>query len=264
MFYLISYLLKKPDDTNKVSDQGSKNDAITHGSMDIEDGTAAKTAGASLNNSSPAEPPKSTFQQVVDFLVHMLDWMTLIVMLVFPSFTSYLVAFACAFGVGLFVFFLNAYRHQMGSVKIFPKLWEVGLILVNLALLIFEVVTKPSNYWAEHWTGLIVNAALLGLIIITVIIGKPFTYQFAQEKVPEEFWTSPHFMAINYTITYVWALQFLLDIMFGLLYIYVAPDNYSLHIYPSLAVLFMSLYFTSKYPEYARAQRKKLASQQQH
>ena len=44
-----------------------------------------------------------------------------------------------------------------------------------------------------------------GLLLIIQAIGKPFTLQYARERVPEERWKSPRFARINFVITSVWA-----------------------------------------------------------
>lgn len=261
MFYLISYMIKKSNDSDSSPTTTPLNDdGNSKSSIDIE---AVNNASKASNPSEEASTP-SFLEQLKQFLWTLFDWLTLILMLVLPGLTSYTIGYAVAFGVGVLVLCSNAYSYSVGTVKIFPKVWELGLITVNLAMLIYEATAKPSFYWSKHWSGLIVNMALLGLILITIAIGKPFTMDFAKEKVKEDLWESPVFRSISYTITYVWALQFALDILFGFLYVYVAPDNEALHIAPNLVVLFLALYFTKKYPEYARAQRMKLAAQVQH
>ena len=39
-------------------------------------------------------------------------------------------------------------------------------------------------------------------------IGKPFTVQYARERVPAERETSPQFAKVNFVITSVWTLAF--------------------------------------------------------
>jgi len=51
----------------------------------------------------------------------------------------------------------------------------------------------------------------------------PFTMQIAKENVPEEHWSSPTFITINYHITLAWAVVFALDVVLKLLGIYVYP-----------------------------------------
>jgi hypothetical protein len=47
------------------------------------------------------------------------------------------------------------------------------------------------------------------IVLTTLIIGKPFTLQYAREQVPQSLWDTPQFIRINYVITGVWSGAFL-------------------------------------------------------
>jgi hypothetical protein len=83
------------------------------------------------------------------------------------------------------------------------------------------------------------------------------------EKVPEHLWNTPLFMMINYHVTYIWALEFLLSMILDLLGIFVYPNNVPARFIPSLIILFGALVFTNKYPDYARAHSTQQHQQQQ-
>jgi hypothetical protein len=55
---------------------------------------------------------------------------------------------------------------------------------------------------------LAVDAGLLGIVLVSLAIGRPFTIQYAREQVPEQFWASPIFTSVNRAITWVWAAAF--------------------------------------------------------
>ena len=209
---------------------------------------------ASQEQQSSSSQPTVGIPAILISIIRMLmDWITLILMMVLPSTTSnYALVFGIVFGVGSLIFIYNGYRYHVKQIKIFPKVLELGILLINLAMLIFEVVQKPSYHWSRYWTSVITSSCLFGLVTISMIIGKPFTLQFAMEAVDEKFWSNPNFLLVNYHITFVWWLDFGFSIMFSLLSIYVYPNNSAAKTAPGIILLILALLFTKKYPEYVR------------
>lgn len=183
----------------------------------------------------------------------LLDWGVLVLMMLLPALIhNYAIVFSTTCGVGLFFLGLNGYRHSQGTIKVFPKLFEVGTLLINLGLMIYEFVAEPSRDWSRNWTSVIIQGSLLVVVLFTILIKKPFTLQFAMEKVPEQFWESETFFTVSYIISWVWALQFALSLMFSLLYVFVYNDNDLLRVIPGIVVLILTLQFTAKFPAYMK------------
>jgi hypothetical protein len=55
---------------------------------------------------------------------------------------------------------------------------------------------------------LCVDGGLLAVILITLLIGQPFTLQYAREQVSKEVAGSPQFKATNVKLSALWALAF--------------------------------------------------------
>ena len=76
---------------------------------------------------------------------------------------------------------------RSGSLKIL----EAGTVLIFLVLVIFTA--------AEHWkwtvmaVRLAVDAGLLAIVLVSLAIGRPFTLQYARERVAEQYWDTPLF-----------------------------------------------------------------------
>jgi hypothetical protein len=195
-------------------------------------------------------------EKFVELVKKIADWAVLIVMLVLPGLIdSYAVVYGIAFGLGVVLMSINGYRYSKGNIKVFPKVFEGGVIVVNLALLAFEFLAKPSHDWSKNWASVIINSALLVLVLFSILIKRPFTLQFAMEKVPEKFWKTEAFFSINNVISWVWALQFILAVMFSILYIFVYNDNELLRIIPGLVILALTLQFTAEFPTYMRRRK---------
>ena len=85
-----------------------------------------------------------------------------------------------------------------------PKLLDWGTLAV---MAIFTVVGLVVNeQWLGDWLNTFLNGSLLLVMLAGLVIGRPFTIEYAKEQTPEEFWDLPEFKSVNYTITIVWVL----------------------------------------------------------
>ena len=77
--------------------------------------------------------------------------------------------------------------------------------------------------------------------------------QYAKESTPEEYWTTPLFLRINYVITAVWALAFTWSAVMGLFgdALLHDGDNFWTGWILQLLGTFFAISFTEWYPEYA-------------
>ena len=44
------------------------------------------------------------------------------------------------------------------------------------------------------------------IVIVSMLLKKPFTIQYSKEQTPPEHWNSPLFLKINWILTSVWAV----------------------------------------------------------
>ncbi len=183
------------------------------------------------------------------------DWGTLVMMMILPSFTTnYVLIYAAPFVFGMIILCANFIRYQYSLIKVFPKVFEVGIIAINLALVLIEIFIKPSHAWNVNWATVVTDAPLFVLCVISIMLGKPFTIEFAKEKAPQDKWNSNIFITINYHITYVWAAYFLFAVVINLIFIFAAPNtSFLVRAIPTLIVLGFAFLFTSHYPPFMRA-----------
>lgn len=88
------------------------------------------------------------------------------------------------------------------------KVLEFGSLALFAALVLYTLVAAPV--WTVALVRLAVDAGLLAIVVVSLLIGRPFTLQYAREQVAERYWTSPLFIATNRLITGVWAAAFAL------------------------------------------------------
>ena len=77
----------------------------------------------------------------------------------------------------------------------------------------FITIVLMKNDWVIMHLGVLVNFMLVAIAAGSIIIGKPFTEQYAKEKVPETLWDNPAFKRKNLLITTVWSLLFTLNLL---------------------------------------------------
>jgi len=87
-----------------------------------------------------------------------------------------------------------------------PKVLEVGTLILFGGLAVYGALSSGAA--SIMGVRLRVDAGLLAIVLITIVLRRPFTLQYARERVPRDRWSSPTFISTNYTITAAWAAAF--------------------------------------------------------
>lgn len=122
------------------------------------------------------------------------------------------------------------------------------------------VFTAVGSYVALIDPALSVSAVKFavdtGIFLVTlgsIVVGKPFTLQYAREVVDAETLKVPGFVKANYIITSAWTLSMLLMMAGNVALIYVP----GLPLWSGLLIAFAArnsaVYFTRWYPQYRKA-----------
>jgi hypothetical protein len=98
-----------------------------------------------------------------------------------------------------------------------------------------------------------VDTGIFLVTLISILIGRPFTLQYAIEVVDAETVKVPGFMKANYIVTWAWTLSMLLMMAGNVALIYVP----GLPLWSGLLIAFAArnsaIYFTRWYPQYRKA-----------
>jgi len=133
-----------------------------------------------------------------------------------------------------------------GSLKVL----EIGSLVVFAAIASFTAI----EHW--HWTligvRLAVDCGLLVLVLASLAIDRPFTLQYARERVPEEVRNHPLFLSVNRRITWVWAAAFTALVAAHAIVVFVPGTPVYLDIAVTVIALFGAFRFTQRYPEAVR------------
>src|SRR5262249_45359799 len=98
-----------------------------------------------------------------------------------------------------------------------------------------------------------VDLGLLIIVVVSLLVRRPFTLAYAKERVPPELWSSPTFIRVNDMITAAWAGAFLVIGMADMLMLYKPDVPLWVGIAITLAALFRAFNFPSWSPERVRA-----------
>ena len=132
-----------------------------------------------------------------------------------------------------------------------PKILEVGTLLLFGGLALYALFGGPT--WSVIGVRLCVDAGLLAIVLASMVVGRPFTIQYARERVSPEVWSSPEFLRTNYVITAVWALAFGIMVVAELALLYLPGMHPRVGIVAIVLALVGAVKFTGWYPERRRS-----------
>ena len=130
------------------------------------------------------------------------------------------------------------------------KILEVGSLVVFGALTVYTLLAAP--HWSVATVRLAVDAGLLAIALTSLAIGRPFTIQYARERVPEAIWALPVFFTTNRLITVVWAVAFAVLVAADAAAEYVPAIPLWIDIAASVAVFVVAVWFSRVYPDVVR------------
>lgn len=128
-----------------------------------------------------------------------------------------------------------------------PKILEIGTAILFGGLALYAILGGPV--WSIVSVRLRVDVGLLLIVLTTLMIGKPFTLQYAREQVPQSLWNTPQFIRSNYVITGVWCGAFLILVLADLLLVYRPDLPPKIGILATVLALIGAFKFTQWYPK---------------
>jgi hypothetical protein len=133
------------------------------------------------------------------------------------------------------------------SPKRTVKLLDIGTTILFGGLAAYARFTAVT--WSIVAVRLRVDAGLLLIVLTSIIVRRPFTLQYARERVARDLWDSPEFVRINYVITAAWAGAFAVMVAADLVMLYVPTLPRWVGIAATVAALYGAFSFTDWYPK---------------
>ena len=99
----------------------------------------------------------------------------------------------------------------------------------------------------EHY----ITLGLLAIVLVSIAVGRPFTIQYARERIAEQYWQTPLFLAVNRRITWVWAAAFAVLVAAHVATLFFSVPAWIDGVVTAAAFVYATA-FTARYPEKAR------------
>ncbi|MGB6396573.1 MAG: hypothetical protein WBF73_12910 [Bradyrhizobium sp.] len=126
-----------------------------------------------------------------------------------------------------------------------------GSAVLFAALGLYLTLIDPSL--GNSAVKLSIDTGIFAISLTSMLIGRPFTLQYAREAVAAETAAMPGFLRANYIITAAWTAAALVMMVANLAMLYVP----GLPLWLGLAIAFAArnsaVYFTKWYPQYRKA-----------
>ncbi len=105
----------------------------------------------------------------------------------------------------------------------------------------------------QHFNIFMIWGIFAAVAWITLLIGRPFTLQYAREQAPPEIWEHPLFMRLNVILTAVWCGILTVNAMFGFV-AFLTGRLLSFGLLIPLTVMIFGFVFSARYPKRFEAQ----------
>jgi hypothetical protein len=136
------------------------------------------------------------------------------------------------------------------------KVLDVATIIFFAALVIVALVTSRQDVATLDQYSQALSSGALGLIALgSVVVGHPFTIDYAKEQAPPEVWHTAVFKKINLVLSLVWTAVFLICAGLGLASVHVHTKGWQdwLNWYIPIALIVIGIRLNTWYPNYVRA-----------
>lgn len=133
-------------------------------------------------------------------------------------------------------------------------LWA-GVLFFIYALI---SVVWLNNMWTVQHMGILANGTLAAGTWLTVLMGKPFTLDYAKEHTDPSLWNTPTFMKTNYVLTSAWGVVFLIGVLNA--WLKMQPLGIPAWVFEmaQYSCMLGAMFFTNWYTAYVKRQRAEL------
>lgn len=135
-----------------------------------------------------------------------------------------------------------AHEYSRHAVKIMDCT-TVGFFVFALAM---TIVTGP---WLFRNYNIFIPWTVFAVVAwTTLLIGFPFTIQYAREQAPREAWDHPQFMRLNVILTVVWGAILSMNALLGVIAL-ITGHLLLLGLVLPISLMLLGFVFSAKYPK---------------
>lgn len=150
---------------------------------------------------------------VLKTVANILDKLVIVTLVTLPYYFKVRTSMFITIGITIFLLAFQYYLLQKNVIKTFPKIIDVTVLLLSIALLTADYfIPEESREEFEKMRPLFIYGSFFTMAFLSLLFNHPFTTQYAKNSntIPESAWVTPRFLEVNKKITFVWMVSFLL------------------------------------------------------
>jgi hypothetical protein len=134
-------------------------------------------------------------------------------------------------------------------VMAITKLHKGAILWAGYVFFSFALVTVVwlKNMWVIHHLGVLASGTLFLATQLSMLLGRPFTENYAREHVPKELWNSSSFIRSCIVTTSAWSFVFLANTVVNVVRLNYPnvtewPFRASEYLFVAMGIIFTSVY----------------------
>ena len=175
------------------------------------------------------------------------------------------------------ILFLILSGHSLPSLKIaiiisffvsigmgIARIHRGAILWAGVCFFSFDIISVVllNNRWIAMHTGALASGTLFAAALLSLLVGKPFTMEYARSTVEEKYWKTPEFLRSCNIITAGWCVVFLLNVILSIVKLYYRGVPGWVYEVTQYAFLFSGVAFTNFYSKHERKKREGKAPDQ--
>ena len=129
---------------------------------------------------------------------------------------------------------------KSGNLKTMDIVFPIFFTVCGITLLL------PIAGTLEEYVGSLLWGVLATMALTSLVIGRPFTLQHAKRRTIEAVWDTPPFIAVNYLLTWIFAVVFTVNTVVSAIWGF---HNLAVHVI-CFGLLFTAIASTAVLPKY--------------
>jgi hypothetical protein len=137
------------------------------------------------------------------------------------------------------------------------KLHRGAILWAGVIFFAFALVSVAwlKEKWVIQHLGVLASGTLFAATLVSILLGHPFTEDYAREHVPQELWDSPVFIRSCYTVTSAWGVIFLANTLVNFAKLYWPKAGEWLYQGLEFFLIISGVAFTTIYARHAKKKR---------
>jgi len=163
---------------------------------------------------------------------------------------------AVVFGLATAVCLVLSAAGRHITIKLLDWTIVAYFVIATMATFVLRSSTFPT------YSSVVIWLLYAGVTWVSILLGAPFTLQYARESSPPAHWQSPAFLRVNRLISIVWGIGFVINLGLVTLALWPPCNSLWMGVAAPLLVMGAATVFTSRYTKSAQLRAKQASASQ--